>query len=424
MTQELFIMSNRELSRYEVVKNLIDGKINGTEASKQLNLTVRQVKNLKARVKKEGAKGLIHGNRGKSGNRKLSEEKVAKIEKIVKEKYYDFGPLFASEKLEENHQIKINKETLRQLMTVWSLWKPKSRKKNKEYRSWRPRKEHFGEMGQFDGSYHPWFEDRAPKCCLLATIDDATGKIVKAKFDHDEGVVPVFDFWREYVKTNGKPLNIYLDRFSTYKNIQKGAEAKEMLTQFQRAMADLGIHLITAYSPEAKGRIERLFETLQDRLVKELRLRGISDMETANIFLKNEFIPNFNQQFAVLPQKRGNLHKGLTKIDEANLDRIFSIQKTRVVNNDFTINYKNQWYQLLETQPTLVLRRDKVLIEERIDGTIFISLRNKCLDFKKLPARPLKVSMKVIALTSEKPLWKPPVNHPWRHSLIFNRQKI
>lgn len=424
MAQELIAMTNKELSRYEVIKRLIQEEINGTEASKQIGVTIRQVKNLKARVKKYGAKGIIHGSRGKPGNRKLSEEKVAKIEEIVKEKYYDFGPTFASEKLEENYQIEINKETLRQLMAGWSLWKPKSRKKNKEYRSWRPRKEHFGEMGQFDGSYHPWFEDRAPKCCLLATIDDATGKIIKAKFDRDEGVVPVFDFWREYVKTNGKPLNIYLDRFSTYKNIQKGAEAKEMLTQFQRAMAALGIHLITAYSPEAKGRIERLFETLQDRLVKELRLRGISDMETANKFLKDEFIPKFNQQFSVLPQRKRNLHKSLTKIDEANLDRIFSIQKTRVVNNDFTINYKNQWYQLLETQPTLVLRRDKVLVEERINGDIFISLKDKCLAFITLPARPPKVNMKVIALTSEKPLWKPPANHPWRHSLIFEKTKI
>lgn len=424
MAQELFIMSNKELSRYEVVKNLINGEINGTEAAKQIGICKRQVRRLKVRAREYGAKGIIHAGRGKSSNRKMSEERVAKIEKIIKEKYYDFGPTFASEKLEENHQIEINRETLRQLMTKWNLWKPKPRKNNKQYRAWRPRREQYGEMGQFDGSYHPWFEDRAPKCCLLAAIDDATGKIIHAKFDCDEGVFPVFGFWQEYVKINGKPLSVYLDRYSTYKNIQKTAKEKEMLTQFQRAMMDLSIHLITAYSAEAKGRVERLFGTLQDRLVKELRLRGINDTETANRFLKDEFIPNFNQKFAILPQKKGNLHKSLTKVDEANLDRIFSKQDTRVVNNDFTISYNNQWYQLLEKQPTLVLRRDKVLVEERINKDVFISLRGKCLASITLPARPPKVNMKVIALNGEKPTWKPPVNHPWRRQLVFNRQKI
>lgn len=424
MTQELLIMSNKELSRYEIVKNLINGEINGTGASKQIGVCKRQIRRLKAKAKKYGAKGIIHGNRGKSSNRRVSKKKIREIEKIIKEKYYDFGPTFASEKLNEVHHLKIGKEKLRQLMTLWGLWKPKPRKNNKEYRSWRPRKEHYGELVQFDGSYEHWFEDRALKCCLLAAIDDATGKIVEAKFDHNEGVIPVFDFWRNYVKIHGKPLIIYLDKFSTYKNIQKGAEDKEILTQFQRAMKDLEINLIPANSPQAKGRIERLFKTLQDRLIKELRLRGMSDIETANKFLKEEYISKFNQQFSVLPQRKRNLHKNLTKVDEANLNRIFSIQKTRVVNNDFTISYNKQWYQLLEKQPTLVLRRDKVLIEERINGDIFISLRNKYLDFKKLPARPPKVNMKVAALTRNKSDWKPPANHPWRHQLILNRQKI
>ena len=184
MTQTI-TMTPKELSRYEVIKRLIKKEINGTEAAKQLFLSVRQVKNLKARVKTCGVKGIIHGSRGKPSNRRISGDKIKKIEKIVKGSYSDFGPSFASEKLEENHRIKIGKETLRQLMIKWQLWDPKPRKKNKEYRAWRQRKEQYGEMEQFDGSYHLWFENRAEKCCLLASIEDATGKITMLKFTSD-----------------------------------------------------------------------------------------------------------------------------------------------------------------------------------------------------------------------------------------------
>jgi regulator of replication initiation timing len=167
---ELITMTNKELSRYEAIKRLIRKEINGTEAAKQLNLSTRQIRRLKTKVKRCGAKGIIHGNRGKESNHGISEEKIKDIEEIVKKKYYDFGPTFTSEKLEENHQIKISNEKLRQLMISWKLWRPRPRKKNGKYRSRRPRKEYFGEMEQFDGSYHEWFEKRGSKCCLLASI--------------------------------------------------------------------------------------------------------------------------------------------------------------------------------------------------------------------------------------------------------------
>lgn len=193
--QELITMTQKELSRYEIIKRLINQEINGTEAAKQLGLSVRQIKNLKAAVKRNGPKGIIHGNRNRPSNRKIIEEKIKKIKEIIKANYYDFGPTFATEKLEENHNIKISHEKLRQLMIQWQLWKLKSRKKNKEYRAWRPRKEQYGEMVQFDGSYHSWFEARGPECCLLASLDDATGKITKLKFVDWEGVKPAFIFW-------------------------------------------------------------------------------------------------------------------------------------------------------------------------------------------------------------------------------------
>jgi len=423
---KLIAMTQKELSRYEIIKGLMRRKINGTEAAKQLNLSVRQIRNLKAKVRKYGIKGAIHGNRGKPSNRRVPDKKVEEMKRIVESKYRDFGPTFASEKLEENHQIKIGKEKLRLLMISWEFWKPKPRKKNKEYRAWRPRKEYYGEMEQFDGSYHKWFEDRAESCCLLASIDDAKGEITELKFVDWEGVKEAFSFWKEYLKEKGKPVSIYLDRHSTYKQNQKSVfDDPNCFTQFQRAMeTDLGVKIIHAYSPQAKGRAERLFDTLQDRLVKELRLAGISTKEEANRFAEKVFIPKFNQKFSVLPQKKGNLHRSLTRFEKENLDKIFSIRNIRIVNNDFTVRYERKWFQLSETQPCLVLRKDKVVIEERIDGSIFISLRNKCLNYTVLPARPEKVKMKVIALTRTKSSWKPPANHPWRRPFIISKNKV
>ena len=196
------------------------------------------------------------------------------------------------------------------------------------------------------------------------------------------------------------------------------------LTQFQRAMEqDLNIKIIHAHSPQAKGRVERVCDTLQDRLVKELRLAGISTKPEANRFAKEVFIPQFNNKFSVLPQKKGNLHRPLTEYEKSNFDKIFSVQNTRVVNNDFTVRHKGQWYQLAEQQPTLVLRKDKALIEERIDGSLHISLRNKELNHTVLPSRPQKVKIKVIGLVKSKSTWKPPADHPWRRPFIFSHQR-
>lgn len=417
-------MAIKELTRVEVIPRLIRREINGTEAAKQLNLSTRQVRRLKGKFIRDGARGLIHGNRGKPSSRRMPEEKVRRIERIIKEKYYDFGPTFAAEKLEENHRIKIGKEKLRQLMTSWELWNPKPRKENKEYRAWRPRKEYYGEMAHFDGSYHHWFEERAKPCCLLASMDDAEGKITKLQFVNWEGVIPAFIFWKEYFETYGKPISIYLDKHSTYKQNQKSIfDDPKCLTQFERVMAELDTRVIHAHSPQARGREERLFGTLQDRLVKELRLAGISTKEEANRFAEEVFIPKFNAKFAVLPQKKRNLHKALTAFEKENLDKIFSIRNQRIVNNDFTIRFEGKWFQLLETQPTLVRRKERVQIEERIDGSTFISLRNKYLNYKVLPARPEKVRMKVIALTRTKSSWKPPANHPWRQSFTFSQER-
>lgn len=422
-TMTLITMSTREIDRLGVINRLIGRQIVAREASEQLNLSVRQIKRIKKRVKKQGAPGLIHQGRGRSSNRRLNQNLVKKILALVKTAYVGFGPTLAAEKLLALHKIKISDETLRTIMLKNNLWKLKPRRKNKEHREWRPRKENYGAMEQYDGCYHRWFEDRAEECCLLLAVDDATGKITRAWFDYHEGVLPTFAFWKGYLLENGKPASIYLDKFSTYKVNHPAAEDnKELITQFQRACQTLGIQLITAHSPEAKGRVERMFNTLQDRLVKELRLQGISDIKTANKFLTEKFIPAFNAKFAVIPASHADLHRPLTKMDKENLDNAFSVHSTRIVMNDFTVQFKNQYFQLNQQQPVTVCRKDKILIEEHLDGVIKLKLRAKELRHTVLPKRPEKeFKLKLPALTTCQPTYRPPANHPWRRQFLTNK---
>jgi len=419
-------MSAKEIDRFEVINKLIGKQIVASEAGEQLGLSIRQIKRLKKRVNKKGAQGLVHQGRGQTSNRKIKQIIVDKILGLLKKTYTGFGPTLAAEKLLERNKIKISDETLRALMAKNNMWKPKLRKKNKEHREWRPRKENYGAMEQYDGSYHHWFENRAEECCLLLSVDDATGKITKAVFDQHEGINPTFNFWKAYIEEIGKPTAIYLDKFSTYKINHKAAEDnKELITQFQRVCQELGIELITAHSPEAKGRVERMFETLQDRLVKELWLQNISDIESANIFLKEKYIPVFNEKFAVVPAKRADLHRPLTKTDKENLNSIFSVHSTRVVMNDFTVQFKNQYFQLSQQQPVIVCRKDKILIEEHLDGLIQLKLRGKKLNYTVLPKRPEKeFELKIPALTTGQPTYKPPADHPWRRQFLTNKIKL
>jgi transposase len=423
MHHHTITMTVKECTKYEVINQLIAQQINGTGAAKQLGLSVRQVKNLKRQVRERGAQGLIHRARGRTSNRKIDPKIQKQAEWNLQKFYADFGPTFAREKLEELHGIVLGKETVRQIMIAMGLWKPKPRKTNKEFRAWRPRKEVFGEMEQFDGSYHAWFEERAEKCCLLLSIDDARGTITKAEFGRSESVQEVFGFWDAYVREQGKPGSIYLDKYSTYKNIQSAAKDNpELLTQFQRAMDTLSIELITAHSPQAKGRVERVFKTLQDRLVKELRLAGINAIPKANQFLQT-YLPKFNKQFEVRPAKRGNAHRKLIAQEIQQLPHIFSRHSTRQIANDFTIRFKNQWIQLEERQPLLVRRREKVLMEEWLDGSLHILVRGKELNFWILPERPRKIAMSIPALTTARQPWKPPADHPWRKHFILNRKQ-
>lgn len=412
-------MTEKELFKYETITKLINSEINGTDASKLIGVSVRHIKRLKGLVIKNGACGLIHKNRGKPSNRKIPDDALEKIKKHFQEKYYDFGPTFAVEKLAEDDNITLSKEKARKIMVDMGLWKIKPRKQSKNKHFWRARKDNYGEMQQFDGSYHQWFGDE--ESCLLLAIDDATGKLTHAKFDINESKKAVFKFWLEYFEKNGLPISIYLDKFSTYKvNHKNATDNQDMITQFQRAMNQVSIKPITAHSPEAKGRVERMFETLQDRLVKELRLAGVATIEQANEFLKT-YLPKFNSKFSVIPNKKTNLHKIISKQIAKKLPQIFSIQENRKINNDYTIMFKNQFFQLEQKQSTTVYKKDTVIIEEHLNGEIKICLKNHYLDYRVLPERPKKIiDLKLIALTTKKTTnYKPPINHPWRRQFIL-----
>jgi len=428
MKNKNIVMASREAKRYDIIKDLISQKINGAQAAKQLSLSVRQTKRLKRRVRKEGIKGVIHKNRGREGNRKLERKTAKKIKKLIQENYSDFTPAFIQEKLSEKHDIKASYGAIRNLMIKEDLYSPRKRKNNRNnYHAQREQKDYYGEMEQFDGSYHDWLEGRGgiSDLCLLASIDDAKKEITRAEFDCSESVRSVFHFWKEYIEKNGKPLAVYLDKYSTYKiNHKNAADNKDLLTQFQRAMGELDIKTISAHSPQAKGRVERLFKTLQDRLVKELRLRKIDNVKEANEFLQEEFIPEFNKKFGVKAKKKGDLHRKLNKQEKGKLSHIFSVKNQRVVRNDFVVQYRNRYFQLNETQPTTVYKKDKIIIEEHLDDSVHINKKDKYLNFTELKEKPEKeISVKLPALTLTKTQYIPPANHPWRKFVFSERLK-
>ena len=428
---QLITMTKKEARRYEIIKDLITKKIDGTEAAKLLNRSIRQVKRIKRIVNEKGIEGVIHGNRGQISHNKIDPKIIARAKKHLKEIYYDFNPLLAREHLRDDNKISLSHETVRQLMIKDKLWKPRKKSDAKKF-FWRERKDNFGEMQQFDGSYHNWFEGRNEEeigleQCLLLSVDDASGKITEAKFEYNEGVIPVFKFWKDYFKTKGLPLAIYLDKFSTYKvNHKNAVDNKDLMTQFERAMRQLDIRVIHANSPQAKGRVEKMNGTLQRRLVKEMRLKNINTIEDANKYLREEFIPKFNKQFAVVTKKKANLHKKLSREQINELDKILSIQSERTINNDYTIRFKNSYYQLKEIQDTTVYKREKIIIEEHLNGEIKMSIRNKYLNYFLLPEKPKKeIDIKLIALTSRKQSnWIPPSNHPWRKQILTNKKQV
>ncbi len=331
----------------------------------------------------------------------MKEEK--KIEQLLRSKYPDFGSTFASEKLEELHVISRDPKTIKRVQLNLGLFVQKRRSEKVRHLTWRKPRSVFGELAQFDGSYHNWFEGRGGivEACLLLAVDDATTKILYAEFAEHEGVLPVMDFWLRYAGILGIPKAVYLDRFSTYSmNHKLAKENPDTLTQFERASKEIGMEVIHAQSSQAKGRVENKFGTLQDRLVKELRLRNISTVKEANEYLLKIFIPAFNKRFGRTAEKEGDLHrkpssKELTDI----LPYILCRKEPRVIRNDFTVSYKNTWLQILPTSSLALRPKEDAFIHELPDKSIRIFVRGKQANFSSIQIQPRQTKHKRFATT-------------------------
>jgi len=314
---EFYTMSHQELSRLEIIQKTINKQLKQKTASNLLGISTRQIQRLVYNYQLNGTLGLISKKRNKPSNNQISGKKKDEIIAIVGSKYLDFGPTLAHEKLVEIHNIKISVETLRKIMIKAGFWLTRTQIIKRAYQP-RNRRNCYGELIQIDGSLHPWFEDRAPKCTLLVYIDDATGKLMELHFAPSESMNSYFISAKQYINKHGKPLAFYSDKSSVFR-VNRESSKDQVMTQFCRGLYELNITLIYANSPQAKGRVERANKTLQDRLVKELRIRGISDIESANNFMP-EFIQDFNQRFEKPPISPINNHRELQpyeNIDES-----------------------------------------------------------------------------------------------------------
>jgi transposase len=406
-------MSNRELTRLEVMQRLKDKRLTQKEAAQMLDLSARQIKRLFRAYKAQGVQGLISVRRGKASNNRLDPQVVQQAIDLIYERYRDFGPTLAHEKLVEEHGLQLSDESVRRLMIAEGLWKPK-RAKQPSAHQMRERRACIGELVQIDGSDHDWFEGRGPKCTLLVYIDDASGQLLQLWFVPDETFFAYCEASRHYFERYGKPVAFYSDKHGIFRvNQERPLGLSSGLTQFGRAMQELDIQIICANTPQAKGRIERANQTLQDRLVKELRLRGISDMQTGNAYLP-EFREDFNRRFAVAPRSTHDAHRPLLKTD--NLDVILTHQETRSLSKNLTVQYKHVVYQIQTNRPGYTLRNAKVTVCENTQAEVTIFYKNKPLAYSiyhKAPRQAEVVDTKTLDRQIKSP-WKPPADHPWR----------
>ncbi|MBU4314984.1 ISNCY family transposase [Patescibacteria group bacterium] len=379
--EKLLPMSQKQLNKLDILKRTSRKEITQEHAARLLKVRSRTIRRQLNRLDLEGPGCLHHGLIGQPSNNSLPQKEVLKIEKLLKNKYPDFSSTLATEKLDEIHGIKRDIKTIRSIQVRLGLFQPHRQIKKVKHRQWRIPKSTFGELVQFDGSYHDWFEGRGgiKEACLLLAVDDATGKIVHAKFAFHEGVLPVMDFWLEYINIKGIPKEIYLDRFSTYSmNVKLAKENPDTLTQFERVCKEVGMGVVHAYSSQAKGRVERKFKTLQDRLVKEMRLRNICSIQEANEFLVNEYIEIINNKFSVEARHEGDLHRKPNKHELTNIfPYIFCRQNSRVIQNDFTISYKNIWLQILPTKRMAIRPKEVAWVHEMPDESLHVFIRNK-----------------------------------------------
>ena len=407
--EDMITMSQKESNCLYVIRQAIDKAITQEKAASILGLAERHVRRIIKRVRSEGDAGVCHKSRGKRSHNQIAEKIKDKAITLCRNTYKEFGPTHASEKLLTKHRIKVSEETLRGWFQEVQI--PYKSRKKRPHRQWRERKAHRGEMVQMDGSHHDWFEGRGPWCVLMGYVDDATGTVY-ARFYEYEGTLPAMDGFKRYMRLYGLPQSVYLDRHSTYKSMAKQTVEEQLndirpMSHFEKSLAELGVKVIHAYSPQAKGRIERLFGTFQDRVVKEMRLVGVTSITEGNTFLDG-YLPEYNTKYAKEAAQKADFHRPI--VNRRALDTILAIKTERALRNDFTIAHNKKLYQVKNN-----IRTKKVIVEERTDGSMRVLHNGQKLSYHEIVARPI-TEKKIVKKPKRVRTWKPSYSHPW-HSL-------
>ena len=407
-------MSQRERSRLVMMARVREEAMTIKEASEVIGVSYRQSRRIYKRYREEGDKGVIHRNRGRPSNRGKDCKVKEAVLRLYREQYWDFGPTLAAEKLGERDEYEVDHETLRRWLLAAGLWK--RQRKRAKHRQQRERKPHFGELVQMDGSHHKWFEERGEEGCLMDMVDDATGKTLALLSEEETTVAAMKVLWA-WVERYGIPRALYVDWKNVYVTQREPTLEEQLagelpLTQFGRACQKLGIEIITASSPQAKGRVERKHGVYQDRWVKELRLEGIRDIERANQHLCG-FTDGINAKFAVEPRSSADFHRPMP--EDMDLRGVFCREETRTVGNDWVVRYKNRFFQI-GLQSNLPSARRRVMVQEHLDGSIHMVYRDRGVLFteiKGLPRKPMVTHQKQ-QNPEPKRKYVPPLDHPWR----------
>ncbi len=427
--EERIALSARERDRLKVLHEVREGHLSQVEGSRRLRLSTRQVRRLERRVEAEGDGGLIHRLRGRPSNRRIPEEARERILGEVKKQYADFGPTLAAEKL-AGVKGRVSRETLRKWMIEAELWRARP-KRLRAVHVWRERRAALGELVMMDSSPFRWLEERGPELHLIALIDDATSRIWGRFVEHDSSLenLRTLGGW---LKRYGRPLALYTDKnslFVTTRSLELDEQlegVRQPRTQFGRALAELGIEWIPAHSPQAKGRIERLFATLQDRLVKEMRLAQVRTLEQANRFLAKIFIPFWEQRFTVLPRSGHDAHRALGP--DHRLEQILSVREPRSVAPDYTLRWRGQTWGIPREEVRAGLRGAQVELEQRLDHTIWVRFRGSYLSLRPCPPVRLAASPSglrppgLAAKPRAKSKYIPPPDHPWRRTFLNGKK--
>ncbi len=416
---EALRMSGKEQDRLVELKQVAAGKQTLKTAAGRLRLSYRQVKRVWRRYRQQGAAGLVHRSRGRPSNRTKPPAERRRALELYEERLQGFGPTLASEKLGKLFAVDVGAETLRRWLIDEGLWKV--RRRRHKHRQWRPRKEHLGELVQLDGSHHDWF-GCGELSCLMVMIDDATGRRM-ARLSKAETTADAMRLLWLWIERYGRPQSLYADGKSVYvtdrePTLEEQLAGSEPATVFGQACQRLGIEIIRAWSPEAKGRIERCNGVYQDRLVKEIRLLGLETLEQVNELLE-EFDEDLNERFSVCAADSADFHRPVTR--GVDLADVFVFEAIRTVHKDWTVQFENEWYQIQKSQR--IRPNTKVQVHRRLDGSVQILCRERALRFEKLPERPPRSA---VAKSSPKPKAKrqrPADDHPWRQPLSRTRER-